>query len=69
MADILDNIHKVCNDKRECFGRRSYDYKCMILNDVYPNGKCPFCKENRGNDGVRIKDDFKAGKPHSYFKR
>lgn len=56
-----------CHDRRKCFAKMNKE--CMILNESYSNGKCPFCKADRGNDGKMIKDDFKAGKPHSYTKK
>lgn len=39
----------ICNDERKCFaqakkGKKKY---CLILNDTYPNLKCPFCKQKK----------------------
>ena len=59
---VMMERYPVCNDKVECFARLGTD--CTILSDTYPDGKCPFRKESRGNDGVQMHNDFKVGKPH-----
>ncbi len=37
-----------CNDTRQCFAKKEgYGGRiyCDFLEDGYPNGKCPFCKQ------------------------
>ena len=42
-----------CNDSRRCFAKRQRvrgeGKFCTILMESYPDGKCPFCKPERGN--------------------
>lgn len=56
-----------CHDRRRCFAK-SPDKGCKILKDTYANGRCPFCKDKPGNDGIMITDTLSAGKPHSMYK-
>lgn len=35
----------LCNDSRQCFGRKHTGIYCGVLSAAYPDGKCPFCKE------------------------
>ena len=34
-----------CNDRRECFAKSNG--KCTLLETVFPDGQCPFCKPER----------------------
>ena len=36
---------ETCKDSRNCFAKHCG--KCSLLNEVYPDGKCPFCKEEQ----------------------
>lgn len=37
-----------CKDSRVCFGRDVDTNECNILTgELYPDGKCPFCKPKR----------------------
>ena len=44
MVDSKEKFAK-CNDKRKCFAR--FEGRCMVLNEVYKPGTCPFCKADR----------------------
>ena len=36
----------ICNDSRKCFAQTD-NHECQCLQSTYPDGECPFCKENR----------------------
>lgn len=46
----------ICHDSRECFAasyRKGEFRVCLILSETYKNdGECPYCKKERGNDGI-----------------
>lgn len=36
---------ETCKDSRNCFAKQCG--KCKLLKKVYPDGECPFCKEEQ----------------------
>lgn len=43
------NSSKICEDARPCFARNSKKM-CRILENVYNDDLCPFCKEDKDGE-------------------